>query len=72
MSPKDREMHQFFFESPDGKSPAKRASIIATKDGPLTEEEIERLRRENIELMEELKRYQAQGVGNKTACCSIF
>ena len=47
----------FSFNSPDGKSPAKRASIIATKDGPLTEEEIERLRRENLELVEELRKY---------------
>ena len=62
----------FSFNSPDGKSPVKRGSIIATKEGPLTEEEIEKLRRENLELMEELRKYQTHGMGNKTACCSIF
>lgn len=72
MSPKGGEISMFSFNSPDGKSPAKRASIIATKEGPLTEEEIERLRRENLELMEELRKYQTHGMGNKTACCSIF
>ena len=72
MSPKSGEM--FLFEgSPDGKSPNKREfSMIATKDGPLTEEEIEKLRRENLELMEEIRKYQAAGMGNKTACCAMF
>jgi hypothetical protein len=71
MSPDAGDMNSFLFESPDGKSPVKRTSI-ATKEGPLTEEEIQRLRRENLELMEELKRYHASGLGNKTACCFIF
>lgn len=63
-----------FENNTDGKSPIKsrQASLIATKDGPLTEEEIEKLRRENLELMEEIRKYQASGLGNKTACCSIF
>jgi len=57
ISPKGGEISMFSFNSPDGKSPVKRGSIIATKEGPLTEEEIEKLRRENLELMEELRKY---------------
>lgn len=49
-------------------------SKITTAGGPLTPEEIEILRKENMELMEQIKRYKEAGLVpvNKTGCCSIF
>lgn len=43
--------------------------------GGMTADELERLRKENAELQEMIRRYKESGLmvpGNKTGCCVIF
>ena len=56
----------------DVSSISKMSKVIQTTKGPLTPEEIERLRQENAELLEQIKRFRETGYvpGNKTACCA--
>ena len=56
----------------DASSTSKMSKVMQTIKGPLSPEEIERLRQENAELLEQIKRFRETGYvpGNKTACCA--